>query len=69
LLTISFDRPATAPVHIRVYSLTGILLADKICEAGQRIHTFSLPQVERGIVAIQINSADKVLCGSLLVRE
>lgn len=67
LLTLSLDKPSLKPFRLRVYSLTGIMLLDQMMSAGQMQYSISLPAVS-GVLALQLDSADKRLEGSMLVR-
>ena len=66
-LSLVLDQPSSLPFRLRVYSLTGLLLLDQMMPAGQMSYSVSLPVVS-GVLALQLNSADKRLEGSKLIR-
>ena len=80
-LRLVFDRLVTEPVRVRVYNLSGVCVyekreADKTTPgpsySGGEIITseafVALPSVLSGIYAVQVESADRTLQGSVLVR-
>ena len=67
LLSVVLAEPASQPFRLRVYSLKGILLSDQTMPAGQTHYLMSLPVVSE-VLALQLNSSDKRLEGSKLIR-
>ena len=56
------------PVQLKVISLDGIVLHEEQLPAGTVTATIALPSVRQQVVAVQADSRQPALCGSLLVR-
>lgn len=69
LLTISLPSAATRPFTVCVYSVGGQLLHQTPLAAGSDSYTVGLQHLSKGVYAIQINSCEKQLKGSTLVRR
>lgn len=69
LLTISLPSAATRPFTVCVYSVGGQLLHQTPLAAGSDSYTVGLQHLSKGVYAIQINSCEKQLRGSTLVRR
>ena len=66
-LSLVLDQPSSNPFRLRVYSLSGILLFEQMMPAGQTHYSVCLPPVS-GVLALQLNSIDEQLEGSMLIR-
>ena len=69
LLTISLPSAASRPFTVCVYSVGGQLLHQTTLAAGSDSYTLALQHLNKGVYAIQINSCEKQLRGSTLVRR
>ena len=69
LLTISLPSAASRPFTVCVYSVGGQLLHQTTLAAGNDSYTLALQHLNKGVYAIQINSYEKQLRGSTLVRR
>ena len=69
LLTISLPSAASRPFTVCVYSVGGQLLHQTTLAAGNDSYTLALQHLNKGVYAIQINSCEKQLRGSTLVRR
>lgn len=69
LLTISLPSAASRPFTVCVYSVGGQLLHQTTLTAGSDSYTLALQHLNKGVYAIQINSCEKQLRGSTLVRR
>ena len=75
-LRLVFDRMVTEPVRVRVYNLSGRCVVDQTTPSpsysgGETITSeaiVAMPSVASGVYVVQVESADKRLQGSELVR-
>ena len=77
-LRLVFDRMVTEPVRVRVYNLSGVCVYEKreadqttpspSYSGGETITFVALPSVLSGVYVVQVESADRRLQGSELVR-
>ncbi len=72
-LRLVFDRMVTGPVRVRVYNLSGRCVVDQTTPSpsysgGETITFVALPSVLSGVYVVQVESADRRLQGSELVR-
>ena len=75
-LRLMFDRVVTEPVRVRVYNLSGSCVVDQTTPSpsysgGETITSeaiVAMPSVASGVYVVQVETADKRLQGSELVR-
>ena len=68
-LRLVFDREVAEPVRVRVYNLSGRCVADQTTPDPSYLGgEVALPYVLSGIYVVQVESADRTLQGSTLVR-
>jgi subtilisin family serine protease len=67
-LRLVFDRVVTAPVCVRVYNLSGVCIHTCQLTAVTSEAFVALPAVLSGICAVQVETPDRSLQGSVLVR-
>ena len=77
-LRLMFDRVVTEPVRVRVYNLSGVCVYEKreadqttpspSYSGGETITFVALPYALSGVYVVQVETADKRLQGSELVR-
>ena len=80
-LRLVFDRMVTGPVRVRVYNLSGVCVYEKreadqttpgpSYSGGETITSeaiVAMPSVASGVYVVQVESADRRLQGSELVR-
>ena len=67
-LRLLFDDVLQAPVIIRLYDLSGVCIySERLNVNGSEI-TIDLPSIQKGVYAVQIETRDKTIRGSCLVR-
>ena len=67
-LRLFFDAVLLAPVTIKVFDLSGVCIySERLNVSGTEV-TINLPSISRGVYAVQIETQDKTIQGSSLVR-
>ena len=67
-LRLYFDAVLLAPVTIKVFDLSGVCIySERLNVSGTEV-TINLPSISRGVYAVQIETQDKTIQGSSLVR-
>ena len=69
LLCLNFDQPLTQEASFRVYSVGGFQVLSGVIPAGQDHFVIDLSTLPRAVYAVQINSPEKGITGSTLVRR
>ncbi len=68
-LRLVFDREVAEPVRVRVYNLSGRCVADQTTPDPSYLGgEVALPNALSGVYVVQVESADRTLQGSTLVR-
>ena len=67
-LQLLFDDVLQTPITIRVYSLSGLSVYSERQNVNGTEMTIYLPSVQKGVYAVQIETLDKSIQGSCLVR-
>lgn len=68
-LCLSFDQPLTQAASFRVYSVGGFQVLSGVIPAGHDNASIDLSTLPRAVYAVQINSPEKDITGSTLVRR
>lgn len=67
-LHMLFDDVLQAPVIIRLYDLSGVCIYSERLDINGTEMTIDLPSIQEGVYAVQIETRDKTIRGSCLVR-
>ena len=67
-LRLLFDDVLQAPVIIRLYDLSGVCIYSERLDINGTEMTIDLPSVQEDVYAVQIETRDKTIRGSCLVR-
>ena len=67
-LRLLFDDVLQAPVIIRLYDLSGVCIYSERLDINGIETTIFLPSIQKGVYAVQIETRDKDIQGSCLVR-
>ena len=67
-LRLVFDREVTTPVSVRVYNLSGVCIQNCQLTTVTPEAFVALPSQRSGICAVQVETSDRSLQGSVLVR-
>lgn len=65
---LSFDAAPTKPLAVRVYTVSGLLVREQTIAPTSTTYVLSIPQVRQGVYVVQVDSAEKGMTGSELIR-
>ena len=67
-LRLLFDDLLQAPVNVRLYNLSGVCIYSERVDVNGTEVTIELPSIQKGVYAVQIQTRDKKIQGSCLIR-
>ena len=67
-LQLHFAEAAVSPVEVTVYSLDGVMVATQTLGSGVSEGRCRLSGLPSGVYAVQLNSSDRRVRGSSLIR-
>lgn len=69
IVKIKLQQPTNHYFSVSVYSLSGMLLTNKRYLPGCSVYQLDLSQLKQGVYLLQLNSKDKAVKGSTLIRK
>jgi hypothetical protein len=67
-LRLLFDDLLLTPVNVRLYNLSGVCIYSERMDINGTEVTIELPSIQKGVYAVQIQTRDKKIQGSCLIR-
>lgn len=65
---LSFDAIPAPPLTVRVYTVSGQLVTEQVIAPTSTTYLLSIPQVRQGVYVVQVDSAERGVAGSELIR-